>query len=128
MASHRFDLEERLLEFAAAVVRFSRLIERSTAGLHVSNQLLRSATSPLANHAEAEAAKSRRDFVHRLRTSLQELRESHRWLRLIQKVPLTKQIGQLESLLQETDQLIRIFYASIRTAESSSNPRPGVDE
>ena len=113
----RFDLEERLLNYAADVIRITRNFESTHAGHHVANQLLRSGTSPLANHGEAESAKSKRDFLHRLRTCLQELRESSRWLKLAQLVPLTDQREPLAKLIGETDELIRIFFASIRTAE-----------
>jgi four helix bundle protein len=113
----RYDLEERLLNFAAEVIKLTRSIERSYAGQHIAQQLLRSGTSPLANHGEGESAKSRRDFIHRLRTCLQELRESQRWLKLIERVPLTEDRESLAALLKESDELIRIFVASIRTAE-----------
>ena len=53
------------------------------AGNHVAGQLLRSGTSPLPNHGEAQAAESRQDFIHKLSICLKELRESRRWLLLI---------------------------------------------
>jgi len=40
--------------------------------------LLRSGTSALPNHAEAQAAESRKDFVHKLKICHKELRESRR--------------------------------------------------
>lgn len=44
-----------------------------------------------------------------------DLRESRRWLRLIQRVPLLK-AAQAQPLVDETEELIRIFAASLRTA------------
>jgi len=44
----------------------------------VAGQLLRSGTSALPNHAEAQAAESRKDFVHKLKICHKELRESRR--------------------------------------------------
>jgi four helix bundle protein len=76
---------------------------------------LRSGTSPLPNHGEAQAAESRKDFVHKLKICHKELRESRRWLRLIQRVPLLK-AALVQSLVDETGELIRIFAASLRTA------------
>jgi four helix bundle protein len=55
------------------------------AGNHVAGQLLRSGTSPYGNHGEVEAAESRKDFVHKLKVCLKELKETKRWLRLIEK-------------------------------------------
>ncbi len=48
---------------------------------------------------------------------LKELRESKRALRLVQKVPLVRPPSKVVPALDETEELIRIFYASIRTAE-----------
>jgi four helix bundle protein len=96
-----------------------RLIERlpnTRAGNHIAGQLLRSGASALPNHGEAQAAESANDFVHKLRICLKELRESDRWLRLIQRVPLIKP-PLVEPLIRETDELIRIFVRSLQTAE-----------
>jgi four helix bundle protein len=117
----RYDLEERLLEYAARIIRLVEQLPNTRAGNHVAGQLLRAGTSPLPNHDEAQAAESRKDFVHKLKICHKELRESRRWLRLIQRVPLLKP-ALVEPLLQETEELIRIFHTSIRTA----NKRAGV--
>ena len=41
----------------------------------MAGQLLRSGTSALPNHAEAQGAESRKDFVHKLKICHKELRE-----------------------------------------------------
>jgi four helix bundle protein len=84
---------------------------------HVGGQLLRSGTSPYPNHGEAQAAESPKDFIHKLRISLKELRETQRWLRIIQRVPLIEKPELLNDILEETEQLIKIFVTSINTAE-----------
>ncbi|MBU0676763.1 MAG: four helix bundle protein [Verrucomicrobia bacterium] len=112
----RFDLEDRLLDFAAEVVRFAEKIDRSMSGRHIADQLMRAGTSPLFNHGEAESAESQRDFIHKIKLCLKELRETRRAIRLILRVPLSKDAEKGEALLDETNQLIRIFVASIRTA------------
>lgn len=112
----RYDLEERLLDYAAMIIKLVENLPSTRAGNHIAGQLLRSGTSPLSNHAEAEAAESRADFIHKLRICLKELRESRRWLRLIDKVLSSRIVLELASVLAETDELIRIFVASIKTA------------
>ena len=60
-----------------------------------------------------------------LKSPLKELRETHRWIQLVKRVPLVKNPDLLEDLLNETDQLIRIFVASIHTAQlkkTKNNP------
>jgi len=115
--SGAYDLEERLLEFAARIIRMEEQLPGTRAGNHIAGQLLRSGTSPLPNHAESQAAESPDDFIHKLRICLKELRETKRWLQLVQRVPLVKQPARVDPLVAETDELIRIFVASIRTAD-----------
>jgi four helix bundle protein len=114
-----YDLEERLLEFSVRIIRLVEKLPNTRIGNHVAGQLLRSGTSPYPNHGEAQAAESPRDFAHKLRISLKELRESQRWLKLIGRVPLIEKPELLDCLLSEVDELIRIFVTSIKTASKS---------
>jgi four helix bundle protein len=110
----RYDLENRLLGFAVDACRVVESLPANPIGRHVAGQLVRSATSPAANYAEAVAAESRRDFVHKLRVCLKELRETRMWLMFINRLGLSA--GQsLERATTECDELIAILAASIRT-------------
>ncbi len=111
-----YSLEERLLDYSARIIRLVERLPSTRAGNHLADQLLRSGTSPLPNHGEAQAAESANDFVHKLKICLKELRESHRWLLLIQRVPLLRP-RRVDPLVKETDERVRIFVRSIQTAE-----------
>lgn len=52
----------------------------------------------------------------RLRICLKELRETNRWIKLARRVPMVE-AESTDALLKKTDELIRIFVASLRTAE-----------
>lgn len=119
MNVERYDLEERLLEFAARIIRLTEEMIPSRAGSHIADQLLRAGTSPLPNHGEAQAAESNRDFIHKMKICLKELRETFRLLRLVQRVPLVKKPERVDPLLQETDEVIRIFVSSVKTAQKN---------
>ena len=121
-ADKKVNLEDRLLDYAAGIIRLVGDIPPNRAGNHVAGQLLRSGTSPLPNHGEAQAAESRRDFVHKFKICLKELRESRRWLRLTHRSGLLT-LDQVQLLLTETEELIRIFVTSIKTAQR--DPLPG---
>lgn len=114
----RFDLEERLLDYAIRTIRLVDALPATRAGRHVADQLLRCGTSPLANHGELQGAESRKDFVHKLKICLKEIREARRWLRLVHRVPLLAP-SKIDPLIAETEALIKIFAASIRTAEKN---------
>jgi four helix bundle protein len=113
----RYDLEERLLEFASAVIDVSEKLPKSRAGNHLAGQLLRAGTSPYGNHGEAQAPESADDFIHKMKICLKELRETFRWARLIDRKHWLGHDSQLTFVLREGDELIRIFKASIQTAE-----------
>lgn len=116
-----YDLEERLLRYSSRIIKIVEQLAKTKAGNHVASQLLRSGTSPYPNHGEAQAAESPKDFIHKLRISLKELRETQRWLKLIQHVPLINKPELLNDSLEETEELIKIFVASIKTAEKKQS-------
>jgi four helix bundle protein len=115
----KFDLENRLLEFASAVIDLSEKLPSSRAGNHVAGQILCSGTSPYPHHGEAESAESREDFIHKLKVCLKELRETRRWARLIQRKSWAKSDPTLLFVLSESDELIRIFVSSIKTTRQN---------
>jgi four helix bundle protein len=123
-----FNLEERLTEYAARIIRLVDAIPATRAGNHIGGQLLRSGTSPLSNHGEAQAAESLPDFIHKLKLALKELEESRRWLCLIRRVPLLEKPEMLDLLITETTELIYIFAKSIGTARSRAKDSSRVRE
>lgn len=110
----KYDLEERLIDFSLLAIKVAESLPRSFTGQHLSKQLIRSGSSPAFQYAEARGAESRRDFIHKLKIGLKELRESHVCLRMIKRKPLL-QGTEVESALSECDQLIAIITASVNT-------------
>jgi four helix bundle protein len=115
----RFDLEDRLLEFSVRIIRLVDALPNTRAANHLAGQLLRCATSPYGNHGEVEAAESRKDFIHKLKICLKELKETRRWLRLAARSAMVPN-AKLVAILTETEELIKIFFSSIRTAERNA--------
>ena len=127
MKKQIYDLEERLLEYSVKIIKTIEKLPNTRIGNHVAGQLLRSGTSAYPNHGEAQAAESPKDFIHKLRISLKELRETQRWLKLIQRVPLIQQPELLNDIVAETEELIKIFVTSIKTTEKKQKKRLRVD-
>ncbi len=75
-----YDLQERLIEFAVRVLNVVESLPNSRVGNHVAGQLIRSGTSPAPNYGEAQSAESRKDFIHKMKVALKELRETLVWL------------------------------------------------
>ena len=114
------ELENRLIDFAVSVADICQSIKHSELGKSLSQQLIRSASSPALNYGEAQGAESKRDFIHKLRISLKELRESHMGLRIVKRSNICKKDEVLNMAIDEGNQLISIFVSSIRTAELNS--------
>ena len=121
--ARKYDLENRLLNYAVVILQVVEQLPNTRAGNHVAGQLIRCGTSPLPNHGEAEAAESSDDFAHKLKVCLKELRESKRWLLLIQRAELLGNKQLVSASLQETEELIRIFFTSFRTVERHKRDR-----
>ena len=114
-----FDLQDRLIDFAVRVLNLVEALPNNRIGNHIAGQLLRSGTSPAPNYGEARSAESRKDFLHNMKVSLKELRETHVWLLMIQRKPLIEPEEKLAPIIRECNELISIFVTSIKTAEKN---------
>jgi four helix bundle protein len=109
-----FDLQDRLIDFAVRIISVVEAFPNTRAGKHIASQLVRSGTSPAPNYGEAQRAESQKDFVHKMKVALKELRETHVWLLIIERKKICS-AKQLENIVSECDQLIAIFVKSLQT-------------
>jgi four helix bundle protein len=110
-----FDLKERTIDYAARCVKLCMELGSGFAQEHIGKQLLRSSTGAMANYAEASAAESKKDLIHKQGLARKELQESEVWLLLIQRVGLIDPTSRIEPLLDETQQLCKIFNKAAQT-------------
>ncbi len=115
----KYDLEDRLIEFTAAIFNIVDNMFDTKAGNHIAGQIVRSGSNPGLHYGEAQSAESRRDFIHKLKVLLKELRETRAALKIINRTRLTKRIDLVEETQPEYNQLIAIFMASIKTAKKN---------
>ncbi len=112
---NKFDLEERLIEFAVLIIEIVNEIENTKAGNHLSGQIVRSGTSVALNYGEAQSAESKRDFIHKMKVILKELRETFICLKILTKSKIYTEY-KIEKAKKENNELISIFVKSIETA------------
>jgi four helix bundle protein len=110
------DLKARTRQFAIRVIRLYRALRRSEEARVIGNQLLRSGTSIGANYRAACRARSKAEFVAKLGIVLEEADETVFWLELLPEVGLTPP-ELITPLVQEANELVSIFVASLRTAK-----------
>lgn len=80
----------------------------------ITDQLLRAATSIGANIIEAQAASSKKDFVNFLNHALKSGNETKFWLALAKELG-SELIPEIDELLKETDEIVKILGSSIST-------------
>jgi four helix bundle protein len=113
----KYDLQERLIDFAIEIILFIESFPNTKSANHIGGQVLRSGTSPAFNYGEAQSAESRRDFIHKMKICLKELRETQVGLKMIHRLKIVKSQQEVERLLKECSELVSIFVKSIETAE-----------
>ena len=114
---NKFELEERLINFSVAIIDIANELPNTKVGNHLSGQLVRSGTSPALNYGEAQSGESRKDFVHKIKIVLKELRETFVCLKIIHRTKLYKSEKKMNMVLKENDELISIFVKSVETAQ-----------
>lgn len=114
----KYDLEDRLVEFAGKVIDVVNKLPKELAAKHLGGQLVRSGTAPALNYAEAVGAESKADFIHKKGIVLKELRESRVCLRIIRRQKYLED-NMLDAVLDECAQLVFIVSKSVKTAKNN---------
>lgn len=121
------DLSDRLITFAANVIRLTDQLPSTKAGREVAGQIIRSSTSVGANYEEARGADSRADFCNKLQISYKEMRESRYWLCVVVKAGFIADQSATDPLIQEATELRAILAKCVATARGkakSNGPHP----
>jgi four helix bundle protein len=107
---------EKAFGFSVEIVNFCCDLPKDSAGIAISSQLVRSATSIGANIEEAQDAMSRADFLKCMNIALKEARESRYWLKIISESKLT--VGKkVSDLVGGADQLVRMLTKIVKTTK-----------
>lgn len=116
----KFDLNERLIDFAVQLIFTTDFVKNTKAGNHLTSQLIRSGTSPALNYSEAQSAEPKNDFIHKMSIVLKELRESLTCLKIIQREKLyTADESEMLKVINENNELVSIFVKSIETSKKN---------
>lgn len=117
----KYDLEDRLVAYAVSILNIADSLPGDRGATHLGGQLVRSGTAPALCYGEAQGAESRKDFIHNMRISLKELRETNVCLKIIMSMGYVSNASEVVKTLEETNQLISIFVKSIATARKNMN-------
>jgi four helix bundle protein len=115
----KYDLEKRLVQFAVSIVKVMDALPQDRACNHLAGQLVRSGTAPALLYGEAQSAESRKDFIHKMKVALKELRETFVCMKILGEAGYLEPTIQFEKISNENNELISIFHKSISTAEKN---------
>lgn len=118
----KFDLEDRLVEFACMCLDVCELLPGTKSGQNLEYQLSKSGTAPALIYGEAQAAESRADFIHKMKMCLKEIKESRINLKIIRRKPVVVH-EHIEKAFNESNELMAIFLTSIETAQRNDERR-----
>ena len=102
------DLINRSKSFALRIIKLCDAMPKTTAGKNIANQLLRSGTSIAANYRASQRARSRAEFISKIRIVLEESDEAQFWLELIMESGLLQE-KKISLIYQESKELTAIF-------------------
>ncbi|RLD18097.1 MAG: four helix bundle protein [Bacteroidetes bacterium] len=109
----KFDLENRLVNFATKTIVFTRSLPKEYAAERLKEQLTRSTMSSALNYGEAQAAESRRDFKHKISIVLKELKESRVGMKILSRLEYGNTTSRTV-LQRECEELIAIFSTIVK--------------
>jgi len=110
-------MKKRTKEFAKRIIGLCRNLPRSRGGRLIGDQVFKSGTSVAANYRSACRGRSRAEFIAKLGVVLEEADETLFWLELLVESSIIK-AARLTPLMNECNELVAIFVASMKTARS----------
>lgn len=110
-------LENRLIDFAVDIMNMAETLPNTRSGNYMSGQIIRSGTAPTLLYGEVRAAESKKDFVHKLKVALKELRETLISLKIIIKKQFPINLGNCKFLQSGCNELVSIFVSSSKTTD-----------
>ena len=112
------EMKRRTKAFAVKIVRLFESLPQKRTAYVLGRQLLRCGTSVGANYRSACRAKSTADFVAKMGIVEEEIDETMYWLELLVEVGTLK-VEEVEAILKESNELLAIVVASIKTARKN---------
>lgn len=111
------NLRVRTRDYALRILRLYGALPKQTGAQVLGKQVLRSGTSVGAQYREATRSRSPAEFISKMEGALQELEETAYWLELLGEGRVFPE-SRLAALRAETNELIAIFVASVKTVKA----------
>ena len=117
------EFKDRTKQIALRVIRLVESLPNTNSAQIIGKQLLRSATSVGANYRAACRGKSTADILHKLSIVEEEADESLYWLELLIESNVVSET-KLSALMKDTNEIVAMIVASIKTLRSKNLTNP----
>ena len=115
--------KQRTKQLALRIITIVEALPKNRTADVIGRQLIRSGTSIGANYRAACRGKSTADVIAKLRIVGEEADESAYWMELLIESGLMAE-ARLSELLQETNEIIAMTVASVRTLQKRAGSSP----
>jgi len=112
------DFKNRTRALALRIIRLVEALPKSKTSDVVGRQLLRCGTSVSANYRSVCRAKSRADFIAKMKIVEEECDETPYWMDLLIESGHVK-ATLLDGLMEEAEEIVSLVVASIKTARAN---------
>lgn len=116
----KFELMERTRKFAIRVYSLADSFPGTRGANNIAYQLHKSSSSVAANYRAACRAKSKADFINKIKIVEEEADETFFWLEFAREISLVNNNPELNPLIKEADELVAIFTKTLKTLKEKS--------
>ncbi len=113
----KVQLQIRTKSFAVRIFKMVEKLPKSKGTEVIAYQIIKASSSVAANYRAVCRAKSKADFINKLKIVEEEADESLFWLEFIENLELMRK-GLLKELIKEADELVSIFTAALKTSKA----------
>ncbi len=118
----KIQLQNRTKNYAIRVFKLVEKLPKSKGSEVITYQIIKASSSVAANYRAVCRAKSKADFINKLKIVEEESDESLFWLEFIEDLELI-QNKLLEDLIKEENELVSIFTAALKTSKTNNKLR-----
>ena len=112
-------MKKRTKQFAVDIIQFCNSLKTDKASAVITYQIVKAATSTGANYRAACRARSKNEFFSKICIVVEEVDESEYWLELIKEANLSNDLKELDRLLIESNELVKIMSKAKNSTSTS---------
>jgi four helix bundle protein len=115
------EIKKRTKQIGLEIIKLVDELPNKPSAWQIAKQIIRSSGSVGANYRAACRAKSGPDFIYKLKIVEEEADETLFWLEMLEESELVMP-ERVTAIKKETNEIISIIVASIKTLRNKKNP------